>query len=145
MDFLWSDTGLIRADYNCFSNSYAWLKFLKRIGIKIDLCSFPRVSYSSMVEQNRLTIPYLFNVNLWLCSNRLLNSKLNQNDPHGSNLTKNCEICIEKIFFLSFQPCNLSLGCIWEKITKKFFESFYIHHQGKFLKNSIGSNDHIIN
>ncbi len=77
LDFLRSHYGRYYFHHYCFSNSHIWLKFLKNIGVKIRFCFSLQADYSSIVEQNCLTNPYVFDVDLCLSSNGLLHFKSN--------------------------------------------------------------------
>jgi hypothetical protein len=77
LDFSGSATGRYYFHYCCFSNSYVWPKFLKKIEIKIGFCFLPRADFSSIVKQNSLPVLCVFNSDLWLNSNGLSHSKSN--------------------------------------------------------------------
>jgi hypothetical protein len=66
LDFIQSYTDRYYFHYSCFDNSYVSLKFLEKI-----------VDYNSIVEQNSLPIHHIFDVDLWICLESLLYSKLN--------------------------------------------------------------------
>ncbi len=100
-EFFWKCTGRYFFHYYCFGNSYLWLKFLKKIGIEIGLCFSVRANYRSTVEQKR----FVFSLCLWCrftaMANGTFHSKLDQNDPYGSNLRKSRQKCIDTIFLFS--------------------------------------------
>jgi hypothetical protein len=68
----------------------------------IFFCFSLRDNQSSVVEQISLIFLCVFEADLWLCPNGTSQSKLEQNDPYESNLRKNHQRCIDKIFIFSF-------------------------------------------
>jgi hypothetical protein len=74
-------------------------KILKKNGVKIGLYFSIRDDYRST---RLLIFLCVFDADLRLCANGTFQSKLDQNDPYGSNLRKSRQRCIDKIFIFIF-------------------------------------------